>query len=329
MKLAVDGGSTKTISVVFDESDNEIIGIGMSGSSNYTTNNINQAKINIRNSIKAALYDTSLKLQDISSRVFAIAGIGDSKESTIKGRNLIREIVGENFTAINDGIAAYFTCNLNKDGIVFAPGTGSVGAFLRNGSMNRFGGWGWFLGDQSSATWMVKRAIQMSMINIDTESKNVIGHKLESHFNSSTRELVWLLESRKISKTDLATFAPILSKMAKKGDKFALSIFEEAANYISHILNKLLQSFNSSPKIALIGGTMMAGDFYYAMLKERINLPIEVYYGYQVVIGSLAYGDNNFDFQTRDKLIHRINSILFKKYPDLERKYSEIGGFEK
>lgn len=73
----------------------------------------------------------------------------------------------------------------------------------------------------------------------------------------------------------------------------------------------------------------MAGDFYYAMLKERINLPIEVYYGYQVVIGSLAYGDNNFNFQTRDKLIHRINSILFKKYPDLERKYSEIGGFEK
>lgn len=90
MILALDGGSTKTIAVVYYDENKKIMSVGLSGSSNYTTNDPTKATSSVKMAIENYLDSGGINLDSIERIIISIVGIGDSKEATGMGKNFLQ-----------------------------------------------------------------------------------------------------------------------------------------------------------------------------------------------------------------------------------------------
>ncbi len=311
MILGLDGGSTKTLAIVFDENAMKIMGIGISGPSNYTNTDIKVAEKNIRMAVNKACDDASVNLDGIGTKVFGIAGIGDSDEATKTGTELVESIAGSS-TVINDGYAAYKCANLNEDGIVFAPGTGSVGYYKNGERMERFGGWGWFIGDEASASWIAKRGILYATRESDGIIESTFQEEVKKYFGTDTRETVYRIE-KGLPKRTVAGFAPRIAEMANNGNRYAAEIFEEAASYISKLISSRIKQFEKKPRISILGGTMLAGSFYTGMIRSKLKMDFNIFYGYQVAVGDVLFAlekKRNINMGIRDMMLAQLNETI-------------------
>ncbi|CAC11269.1 xylulose kinase related protein [Thermoplasma acidophilum] len=321
MILGVDGGSTKTLAIVFDERSERIMGVGISGPSNFTNAPRETAESNISDAVRKACSEAGTDLDGIGIRVFGLAGIGDSREATELGKDIVRSIVGH-ADVYSDGLGAYKFANLNDDGVVFAPGTGSVG-FIKNGSdPERFGGWGWFIGDEASASWMAKQAILFAEREHDGIAETGFLDVVRRYFGMDLYETVYAISKEKIAKRVVAALAPQVSAMARSGNRYAISIFEESSSYIADLLNAKSRIFGRSGKYSVLGGTMLAGDFYRDMIRKKSSVDVSIYYGYQVAIGDVLIGiekKGSISVDLRNKMIDQLNSILENKKEDIKK----------
>lgn len=186
-------------------------------------------------------------------------------------------------------MADYFMANGSEDGIIFAPGTGSVGYIKSGESMKRFGGWGWSLGDVSSATWFSKKSLERAMYETDSEEeRKEFVKEVEEYFNLPLRELVWLVERRKIPRKELASFSFRLSEMTINWNEVAVNPFKESADYIQPRVSGIKRIYKNSGRVSVAGGTLQTGDFYQRMLKEKIP-GVRLYYGYDIVLGGIMH----------------------------------------
>ncbi len=327
MIIAIDGGSTKTISVLFDEKNNEIVSSGLAGSANYSTNPVERSMDNLKKSIGEALKNGNTSMDRIDRAIVSIVGIGDSEEATLIGRRILSEVLGSiKYEAVNDGLAAYHLGNGNMDGIAFAPGTGSVGYYRHGDEMNRFGGWGWSIGDMSSATWFSKKSIERAMFEIDSETiHKPFKNMLEKHFGMDIRELAWKIETRKMPKEVLASFSRRLSLMASDGDPYAISLYEESGKYMGEVVNGIERKIGAGKRVSIMGGTMQAGDFYHKIIRKYIP-DANIFYGYEIVVGALMGDQQNFEFGFRDDLLRQLARSLesipvkdLKEYLNIEK----------
>ena len=327
MLLAIDGGSTKTIAVIFDDNKGEIISAGLGGSANYTTNSVESAISNLTKAINNALSGAQIRMDSVHEIIVSIVGIGDSQEATLMGEKILTSILeGKKYSAINDGLAAYYLGNGSENGIVFAPGTGSVGYIKTGSEMKRFGGWGWSIGDMSSATWFSKKAIEIAMMEMDSEQeeKPFLEH-LQRHFKMPLRDIAWQVETRKMPKEDLASFSTNLSPMASSGNSEALSLYEQSAIYMGKVVSGIKRRYPDAMRVSIMGGTMQAGEFYYEKIRKHIP-DVNIYFGYEIIAGAIMHRKNDVSFKFRDKLLEQLDSALraipeadLKKYLNIER----------
>lgn len=288
MFLAVDGGATKTVAVLYDESDGLLKGLGISGPSNLTSAGPSAARQNIKLAVDQALQNASLGINSVDGGIFGIAGIGDSKDLTSLANEMIDSLTGRSdFVKLNDGVPAYTLANLFQDGIVFAGGTGSVAFYRQNNSLNRIGGWNWFVGDDGSASWIAKRALNLATFEYDGLFEgNELVKSVENYFGGEFREVIAYLDQHQ-DKRRIAGFASIVSGMAENGYSRAMQIFEESASYVRTLIQATKSKFQGNPKISLVGGTMLAGKKYIELITGEMRENVEVFYGYQVAVGGL------------------------------------------
>ncbi len=319
--LSVDGGATKTIACLYDSSSNEITRIGISGSSNYFSVTHKESQKNITSAINKAYpewkNDNDLKI------MAGIASFGDSKKSIEIGKSIMDNIFhNKNYIAENDGICAYRMAHIFDDGAIFAPGTGSIGTYQVDGKINRIGGWGWFADDEGSASWIGKKAITLAEEQYDGIIEgNSLVKLLESYFNNSFTELISSLETNH-PKRYIAMIAPYISKLALEGDKTAISIIKEAAEYDSKILDVLNNKVNNH-SLAVVGGTI-GSDILIKNIKKPENSELKFYHGYDVCVGGIiiAANKNNItiDKSLRDKLVSNIDDLIQKlDYEELNK----------
>jgi N-acetylglucosamine kinase-like BadF-type ATPase len=315
MLLSVDGGATKTVAIIFDSKENKIKGMGISGPSNFVSAGPEMAEKNIRSAISNALNESSLNMDSIQSGIFGISGIGDSAKDTNTGTEIINRITRRtDFIKVNDGEPAYKLANINEEGIVFAGGTGSVCFYLLNGKMNRIGGWGWFIGDDGSASWISKRALNIATMEYDNiiYDKEIL-HSSEKYFEKDFRNLIADIEQIH-DKRLVAGFAPYISRLAIDGNPIAMGILKESADYVSLTVKAAKKNFRKASRISILGGTVLAGKIYTDLIRSNLNEDIFIYPGYQVAIGGILIlkekiGDV-IDFNLRDNIILQMEKII-------------------
>ncbi len=124
MLLAVDGGATKTLAVVYD---GKISGVGVAGSGNYNNVGVGVAGANAEKAIAGAMKMAGCGWNDVEKGMYGFAGVENSAATTMKVEKFLRGIHrnGE-FSLFNDGVAAYYLSTRGRPGVVAAAGTGSV-----------------------------------------------------------------------------------------------------------------------------------------------------------------------------------------------------------
>ena len=322
MILSIDGGATKTCALLFDESSSKLLSVGLAGPSNFTAVPENIASENIKSTIKQIEGKSGIDISEEVRIIIGLAGIGDSTGATERGKNMLREIFQRNDLRIeNDGLVAYRMSNMFSDGVVFAPGTGSVGMFQKDGKIKRIGGWGWFAGDEGSASWIGREAIRTAERQMDgiLEGKDFVD-LVSDHFGEDFREVVGSLE-RDHNKRKVALLSPKVVEMAKKGQKYAMEIINSTADYDSMIVNAMLRNFNECPEISVLGGTMIAGQIIRDRISSRVRCKIRFFNGYHVAVGGIVLGLNEqgkpINTEMRDNIIKELDEIIKNFDPEI------------
>lgn len=325
--LSVDGGATKVMAVLFDESSFRVVGIGFAGSANFKNVGVSAAKRNISDAVNEALLQAGVDLDGIKNTVFGVAGVGDSDSSTETVRNMVEEIMyGKRFRLENDGTLANKLANLNSNGAVYAAGTGAVGYYQKDGVVCRVGGWGWFSGDEGSAFWIARNALNKATRSYDkVDPPTYLIEAVEKYTGLSFKEAVAKIHLDH-AVAYVAGFAPQVSRLAYEGDLLAAQVLEGAAEQISAVLKRMHREFEEIPETSLVGGVVQAGNILVNRISTNLKTNIQIYHGYEVVLGGvmmvLSDVECRVDKRVRESLLRDFNEAIKSK--DTERLFKYL-----
>lgn len=201
----IDAGQSRTVAAIADESGREL-GRGEGGAADEIGQDANSTRL--RDALRTA-YDkaaAAAKLPAGARCARIVAGIS-GYEGRVYGR--APELPCDELVLLHDAVIAQAGAFQGGAGIAIIAGTGSVayGANER-GETVTVGGWGYLFGDEGSAFWFARRAIEDAIRDEDAGKKSAFAETLLHHFNSaSLHALVRSFYAGEISRTALAEFA--------------------------------------------------------------------------------------------------------------------------
>ncbi|TMM46061.1 N-acetylglucosamine kinase [Colwellia ponticola] len=268
--LGIDGGGSKCKAIVMNE-NNEILGMGISGPGN-PLHGFEQATHSITQSATLALNNAGLahiQLHDV------IAGIG------LAGVNM--PILFDKVSAwrhpfktmhlTTDLLIACLGAHHGSDGAVIISGTGSCGFCCVNQQYTVVGGHGFPQGDKGSGAWFGLQAVEQVLLSLDgllptTLMTDALLKKLNCH---SDIDLVEAVANQKA--TFYAQQASVVFAAAELGDKAALAIINDGAQYINMMAETLFQK--KPPRLSMIGGlTSRLIPWLANTLQSRLSPPL-------------------------------------------------------
>ena len=319
MILAVDGGGTKTVAIIVDENSGKLLGAGVSGPSNVRSVTAVTSRKNILKAIKNA--EKMAGMVQISDSIYGIAGYGDSVAATAEINSIIESIdklSPANPVITNDGEAAAYLVTMGNDGIVTAVGTGSVGAYIKDGTLHRVGGWSYLTDDAASGYWIARKGLEMAEKSYDGFiEKTTLIQKFEDYFKLPLRDLVADMESH-FNKRIMASLAMIVDRAAMEGDQISNNVMELAAGEIEIMIDGMKNKFDGTVNTGCVGGVMQSLKIRTILENKYENL--KVFYGYHVAIGNAMRLMNKRDESIRDSLVSQLDS----KIPELSAAEKDL-----
>lgn len=244
--LGIDGGGTKTICLLANESGVPI-GRGIGGPSNPNIANPDEVEISLSQAIAGAVKPASLSCSMITAVYAGIAGAGEEEKQNFL-RNKILHIINTLKTDgnINEIFATQVHIEVNTDavislvagtkkryGVVAISGTGAiVYGETGDGRKARAGGWGNLFDNEGSGYVIGKMALQTILKSFDGRGpQTIIGRLIlkEWNFNSSA-ELIRHILRKTPSVIDIAKLAQIVNIAARNEDTVALQILKHTGN---------------------------------------------------------------------------------------------------
>jgi glucosamine kinase len=311
--LGLDGGATKTNCIIINE-EYEILGISSSGPCNYHAVGIDIAKKNIEEAIRNSL-------KNIGKNKIDIAGLGIGGLNTEKDYEIILGIIKsigliEKYKIVNDVNVAYYACTKGNPGIITIAGTGSI-VYGRNslGEECYSGGWGWLIGDEGSAFYIARKALQEATKAFDGRGEKtilvdlIINELKLKNFNEIIDYVYSKVESHRIAK-----LAPIVTKAAIKGDKIAKNILNNAAEELilaaKTVYKKLKMEKENKVIIGGVGGVFNSNiiwEKYKSSMEKLKNVYIHpLLKGYQPAIGGIILALKEFIGEYNEKSIDKL-----------------------
>lgn len=137
------------------------------------------------------------------------------------------------------------------DGALAAIGTGSFIGRQVAGRIHGVGGWGFYIGDQASGAWLLRRCLEEVMLAVDgfaahTDLSRAI---LKEHGDDPGQIVLFSLNSQP---ADYARLARDVVAAAEAGDPLGARLMQEGAAYIRRALDVV--GWTSSEAFCLTGG---------------------------------------------------------------------------
>lgn len=283
--IGIDSGGTKTAFTVIDEFGNVKLEF-QRGTGHYMHIGFDGFKKLHTEALGHIYNELNIGKESIAYIFMGIPGYGEVKSDGKILKKIISEIFsGLKYTVGNDvesGWAGSLAC---QPGINVVCGTGSIviGVNEKN-EIARSGGWGEFVGDEASAYWIAKKAIEVYSKQSDFRLKRTIFYKIfKENLNLNYDfELIDILQNKyKLSRSKVAKISIIASKIASLGDEYAIKIFEEAAHEIYLMINSIIKQldFKEKIKVSYTGGVFKSEDLILnplkiELVKNKINIEI-------------------------------------------------------
>lgn len=282
--MALDGGGTKTVAVITDDSG-KVLASGRSGTANYHV----AGKENVKQMIVKLILDVIARSGACDSAeicfqkaVFALAGI-DTKKDKENVEEIVREAITESGIRINhvmienDALSVLLGVTNNNPGVILIAGTGSI-VYAHDGNNHfvRSGGVGHKLGDEGAGYWIGKEAIRAILKMHDGRGPKTILHELVlAHFRfSDHEEIIDWVYSTQFSIHEVGALAKIVEQAYIKGDAVSQSIIEHAINELYQLVVAAVKRAGIAEKpfkLLLLGGLLQNSNFIKEQLLEKLK----------------------------------------------------------
>jgi glucosamine kinase len=275
--LGIDGGGTKTQALIADE-EGHVQGWGKGGPSNYDDVGTEKAKAGIAEAVRMAHQQADLPEMPFASVFLGMAGVVSEKD-----RAVIRTIARQLNLADDQHIDIDHDCRIalagglsGRPGIVLIAGTGSS-CYGQNAAGESWiaGGWGHLISDEGSSYWLGIQAMRCAVASSDGRLHSILKELVQDHFQlKEMRELMHRIYVIGMSRSEVASLAPLVIHAAQLGDEVALDLLRHGASDLAQMVGTVADKLHYSGgrcELALVGGLFNAGDVVLSPLHVAIQ----------------------------------------------------------
>jgi glucosamine kinase len=158
--LGLDGGGTKTALAVAHRDARVLPAVFGAG-----INPFDQPRW--REELRALLERSPVNPHDLAHSSFGLPGYGESETVNAEQLRVVQDWTGERCTTLNDVAVAFTGALGGGSGVLVLAGTGSMAWGEHGEHQVRVGGWGEAFGDEGSAHWIGRRALQTLSWTLD------------------------------------------------------------------------------------------------------------------------------------------------------------------
>jgi N-acetylglucosamine kinase-like BadF-type ATPase len=258
--IGIDGGGTKTVSVIAQACDRTIVGKGVAGPANYLKEGLHTARRSLGESVTEALEAAGLDRSQICAVGAGLAGVGRSRDQKVMTRVLRRMFPSQPLLVGTDAFIALLGAMESAPGIIVISGTGSIALGMnRDGVLARSGGWGHLLGDEGSGYDIGRRGLMAALQDYDGRGPaTAITRKIAKELClERIDEMIPLLYSGETSPRQVAGLYPLILEAAEEGDSVASALIDQAAASLVEVALAVLRKLHmekDDPVLAVSGG---------------------------------------------------------------------------
>jgi N-acetylglucosamine kinase-like BadF-type ATPase len=282
--LGVDGGNSKTLAAVADETG-AILGVGRSGNSNHQGVRLEGAMDAIKGAVEPALESAHLQADDIEAACYTLAGADYPEDFEMLTPALHGLGYGRSVGLDNDIMAGLRAGTANPNAAVVLMGAG-MNAAGRNaaGESIRFPALGWISGDRMSGSTLAQEAVRAVARAGDGRGEPTLLTELVltalgvASAEEMTRGLYfgWLNSDRVFRGTaPTMGLAPLVFRAANAGDAVALDLVRQVVEEVCLTARALLRSLglmDTPSDVVLTGSVFRAeGPLLLSSIKERLS----------------------------------------------------------
>lgn len=278
--LGLDGGGTSTRAVLATALG-DILGSGRAGPSNYDDVGIAKAGENIGLAVKQAWTQAGIAPRPAAAVFLGMAGVVSASD-----RSVIHEIaaglhLADSVEVDHDLRIAWAGGLALNPGIALIAGTGSsCYGRTADGSSCRVGGWGHLLDDGGSSYFLGLEAIRAVVRSVDGRlgSTALLEPILTTLEVQDAQEIMGRIYHPPMSRAEIAGLAPLVLKVAQKGDEIAQGIVREGQKELAQLVSGVAQQLNfpaGTAQLTVTGGLAQSGDFFKESLYSAINAQVQ------------------------------------------------------
>jgi N-acetylglucosamine kinase-like BadF-type ATPase len=270
--LGVDGGQSSTTALIGDETG-RVLGRGRGGPCNHVSSAEGRTKFfnALGECLKQACKQAGLDAETVAFVCACLGFSGGPEDKEAYSRELIRS---EQYKITHDAEIALAGATAGEPGIIIIAGTGSM-AFGRNaeGQTARAGGWGYIFGDEGGAFDITRRALRAALQYEEGWGPPTILRDLllKETGAANANEMLHLFYTPEYTRRRVASFGPLVTRAAEKGDSAALEIFEAAAaeltRFVGGVHRHLFRAGERVP-LAYIGGAFRSAPLLTGFTKR-------------------------------------------------------------
>ena len=287
--LGIDGGGTKTTSAVGDES--KLLASATAGPSNIVRVGEVQARESLHQSVRQACAAAGITPPQVAHTCVGGSGAARPELAAIVRRALAEilpipiEVVGDMQIALE---AAFDT----GPGVVVIAGTGSIAYGRdRRGNTARAGGWGFAIGDEGSAHWIGRTAVNAVLRAADASGAAAANDGILELYSPFAAALgkAWGVTTladlaRAANSIPPPDFAALFPTVASSQDDLAVEVLtrggRELAQIAALVARRLFGGSDEAPvPVAMTGGVFrhapLVGQVFYNELR-RLDPRVEI-----------------------------------------------------
>ncbi len=280
--LGVDGGGTKTTVQIVD-SNGKLITENKSGSSNYKSVGVENAKININSAILGAVKKLGIFDKIIfKSACFGLSGNDSEDDSNTYHKIIFNEKIKDYLNSLktvicNDTRIGLAAGSSSKNGIMIICGTGSnCFGINKKGEEVKANGWDYILGDEGSGYEIGIKALRSVMRAYDGRGSATLLSKtiLEDLNVSSVLELIKWAYSVPFSKDRVAAIARTVCRTAEMGDGVSIKILEEEVEEVLISIVTVINKLDLADKdfdLVFVGNVFKCKKYFKAVLMKKLE----------------------------------------------------------
>lgn len=266
--LGVDGGATKTMAAVGDETG-RILGVGLGGPTNYQLNGIETAMKHLDDAVKGALATARLDVSQVSSAVFGMAGADFPVDFEALTAGISALYPGLKFALTNDTWVG-FRAGTEKDfgGIVICGTGANYAAAAPDGTRITGRGMDYEWGSEGGAGSLIRQVLHFAFRSHDgTGPKTALEDAVLSLLEFPTYDDLSLFMYQNRGQfgqkyMQVAQLVPALFGLAFGGDRVAQDILVSTGTVMGEIIGGMMSRLGIQAvpcDVVLVGSVFTKG----------------------------------------------------------------------